>query len=348
MTGQSRFGIIGCGRMGLRRIRAIQNHPEACVVGICDSDRSLAQWVAHEVGCPWFAEAEELLAHPQVDCIIICVPNKFHLQYVAAVAAAGKHIWCEKPLARTPEEAWQAVELSMRHRVTLKVGSNLRYFPSVLKAKELLDAGAFGETLFLRGWIGNAGWQLKSWFSNAEMAGGGAFLDNGSHLLDIARWFLGEAQEVTGFVATQHWAVQPLEDNGMGVFRFSGGKLAFIQACWTEWHEYSYIEVYGTQGLLRVDNRMSQCLTLLRLRNGQEQAWDYSTLRTSSYQAEMDDFIRALLEGRQPQPSGFDGLRAVQMAWGLYEASRTGRAVSLWGERERRLAEQIAGGFNHG
>lgn len=344
MTDNLRFAVVGCGRMGLRRLKAARQNPNGSVFGLSDADEQLAQQLSAEFGCTYFPDPMDLVKSPDVNCVIVAVPNKFHLELTLAALESGKNVWCEKPLARTPEEAALMVETAIRCNRFLKVGSNLRFFPTVTKAKELLSQGAIGKVLFLRGWVGNNGWQLKSWFGDPELSGGGTFLDNGSHLLDIARWFLGEALECTGFVSTGHWQVQPLEDNGMGIFRFQNGALGFIHASWTEWQEYCYIEVYGSDGFLRIDNRNPRALTLFGKREGEEQVWDFSALPPSSYQREMDEFIRMLLADEQPQPSGFDGLRAVQMAHGLYEASRTGRVVSLWGDREKMICQRALGG----
>lgn len=340
MTEPIRVGVIGCGRMGQRRLKTARANPRAAVIGCADADPDLARRVAESIDCRAYADSAALVADPAIDCVIVSTPNKFHLDAALAALAAGKHVFLEKPLSRDPAEGRAIVEAALQHGRFLKVGSNLRYFPSVLKAKDLIDTGAVGEPLFLRGWVGNNGWQLDSWFKDAEQIGGGAFLDNGCHLLDIARWLLGEVTECTGFVSTSHWPVGPLEDLGMGVFRFAGGQLATVQASWTEWQEYNFFEVYGRDGLVRVDNRMPHCTTTVRSRAGAETVWDYSDEPPTSFPAEMDDFLAALVAGRQPAPSGLDGLRAVQMSHGLYEASRTGRTVSLWEESDRALARR--------
>ncbi|MCX5998865.1 MAG: Gfo/Idh/MocA family oxidoreductase, partial [Chloroflexi bacterium] len=265
------------------------------------------------------------------------VPNKFHPSVVVPALNQGKHVWCEKPLARNPAEAIEIVQAAIGSGRFLKVGSNLRYFPSVLKAKDLLDSGAVGDVLFVRGWIGNSGWQLGSWYSDADVIGGGTFLDNGSHLLDIYRWFLGEPTECVGCISTSHWPVAPLEDNAMGIFKFASGRLAFLHSSWTEWAGYMYLEIYGREGYIRVDNRQSDCLVVLGGKNGSREVFDFSKQPPQSYDLELSDFVASVQRGRQPLPSGFDGLRAVQMAHGIYESSLSGKAIALWGDGQESL-----------
>ncbi len=336
MTDKLRFGTVGCGRMGLRRMKHIVDHPQTELICVADSDDAIAKQVARDLGTG-YASIEEAIGRPDLDCVVVSVPNKYHPAVVVPALKQGKHVWCEKPLARNPEEALQMVNASISSGSFLKTGSNLRYFPSIQKAKRLLDDMAIGRVLFVRGWIGNSGWQLKSWYSDSDLIGAGTFLDNGSHLLDIYRWFLGEAIESIGYAATTHWPVRPLDDNSMGVFRFTDGKLAFLHSSWTEWAEYMYLEVYGQGGYIRIDNRQPACLTIHGKSDGSREVFDFSNEPPQSYSLEFDDFVKAIRCNRQPLPSGFDGLRAVQMAWGVYESSRSGRSIPIWGDQEEKL-----------
>jgi predicted dehydrogenase len=314
--------------MGRRRARTIVEHPLARLMCVADVNEEDARGIASEHGVPHFASYKEVVAQLDVDCVVVAVPNKWHSDAVVASLEAGKHVFCEKPLARNPDEARAMVAAAGRTGKTLKTGSNLRFFPSVLKAKELLDARAIGDLLFLRSWIGHDGWAQRRWFADPEVSGGGTFLDNGCHVLDIARWFMGEVRSCTGAVQTSLWPVHPLEDNGFGIFEMAGGT-ATIQASWTEWAGYMYMEVYGKDGFIRIDNRGATCLTALGDRSGKEVVFDFSSQPADSYQREMDDYVSAIHDGRQPLPSGSDGMRAVEMASSVYESARTGRRVHL-------------------
>jgi predicted dehydrogenase len=314
--------------MGRRRARTIVGHPLARLVCVADVKEEDARSIASEHGVPWFRSYEEVVAWPDVDCVVVAVPNKWHLETVVASLEAGKHVFCEKPLARNPDEARAMVAAAEGAGKTLKTGSNLRFFPSVLKAKELLDARAIGDPLFLRSWIGHDGWNQQWWFTDPDVSGGGTFLDNGCHVLDIGRWFMGEVRSCIGAVQTGLWPVQPLEDNGFGIFEMDGGTVT-VQASWTEWAGYMYMEVYGKEGFVRVDNRGATSLAARGHRSGEQVVFDFSAEPANSYEREMDDYVRAICAGQQPLPSGFDGLRAVEMAWGVYESARTGRKVAL-------------------
>lgn len=329
MDTKLRFSVIGCGRMGLRRTDLITNHPLSELRCIEDCNSEIAVKIGEKYGCYSCSGWENAVNRSDVDCVMVSVPNKYHHEIVIAALEAGKHVFCEKPLARNPIEAHEMVESAIKSKRFLKVGSNLRYFPNVLKAKELVETGEIGHTIFARGWIGHAGWQIGTWYSESDIIGGGTFLDNGCHLLDLYRMFLGEVESCTGLVSTNLWPIAPLEDNGMALFKFTNGSTAYIQSSWTEWEGYMYLEIYGSEGLIRIDNRGQSCTTTIRKKDGSTRLFDYSKESPRSYLLEFDEYIKSIISNRQPVPSGFDGLRVVQMVNAVYESSRLGKTISI-------------------
>jgi len=342
------FAVVGCGNMGMKRIKSILENQNRCqLVCIADMDVEKAKSVAKDFGCEYYTEYMNVVGNPDVECVVVSTPNKFHAPVSIAALKHGKHVLCEKPLARNPKEAIAMVKAALKNHTFLKTGSNVRFFPSVLKAKELQDKGEIGTVLFLRGWIGNSGWHLKNlWFTDPDMAGGGTFLDNGTHMLDLVRCFLGEVSECLGFASTMFWSVKPLEDIALGVFKTLNGKLAFIQSSWFEWAGYIYMEVYGTDGYIRIDNRDQTCKTILGKKDGSKRIFDYSLQPPVSYNLELKHLIESIQGAKQPLPSGYDGLRAVQMAWGVYESSRTGKKVTIYKEQEKALNQKHASIFS--
>jgi len=338
LTDKIRFAVLGCGRMGARRIKSIKENSTSELVCISDVVEDKAKILANEAKCGYCADYRDIITRRDVDCVIVSLPNKFHYEPTVSALKSGKHVFCEKPLARTPEEALGMVRAAQKNGVYLKVGSNLRYFPNVSRAKELVDQGAIGDLLFLRGWIGHSGaGKVGTWFLDPEVSGGGTFLDNGCHILDLTRWFLGEVSECMGLVTTGYWPIAPLEDIGLGIFKTSNGKLAFIQSSWVEWSDYMYMEVYGKEGFVRVDNRSPVCQLVLGTKKGRREIFDYSLLPPQSYKLELEDFLQAIRKGKQPLASGYDGMRAVQMTFGVYQSSKLGTRVDLRGPTDENL-----------
>jgi len=328
------FAIVGCGRQGVRRIDAISKIPDegylACVV---DTDKEKAMEIGKQFNCDYYFELNDAITRDDVDCVIVATPNKFHAPITIAALENKKHVLCEKPLARNPTEAKEMVNTASKNGVFLKTGSNHRYFPNVLKARELIDKNAIGKLLFLRAWIGHEGERLKdTWFWNKVIAGGGTFLDNGCHLLDITRWFLGEINECVGYAQTNYWPIE-IEDNAFGLFKTREGKIAFIQASWTQWFGYMYMEIYGTEGYIFVDCRFCN-KTIYGLKDQLVQVFDFSFQPQQSYDLEIRHFIKSIKEGKQPLPSGYDGMRVVQMTHAIYESSKSGSRIKVPPEYE--------------
>lgn len=332
------FSVVGCGGFGKKRISALKNIG-AKISCLVDTNEQLVSKLAGEIGCEYSTDYNSVLKRDDVDCVIVATPNKFHAPIAVAALKAGKHVICEKPLARTVAEAHSMVDAAKHGKVFLKTGSNLRYFSNVVKAKELVDKGVIGKPLFVRGWIGHDGQKiLHAWNVDKEMAGGGTFLDNGAHILDLFRWFVGDFSDCFGYVNTLSMPVK-VEDNGMGLFKSKDGRMAFIQSSWTEWSGYMYMEVYGSEGSVIIDNRGERVAntnqwtvsskTICTTKGGIHQIFDYSAEKPQSYELELKDFIEHVKRGEQPLASGHDGMKVVEMVHGIYESSAKGGAVKL-------------------
>ncbi len=333
-----RFGVLGCGRMGQRRMELLSAHPRTELVCVADIRPEAAARAAANHRCGRRDSVEEMVAGDTLDGIFVSLPNKFHVGPAVAALEAGIHVFCEKPLARTPGEARSVVEAEIASSATLRVGANLRYFPNVQAAKQMLEDGAIGKPLFVRGWIGHEGWNLtESWFIDPDLGGGGTFIDNGVHMCDLVRWLLGEARTVTGRVQTSLWRIDPVEDNGFGIFELESGATALLQASWTEWAGYMYMEIYGAKGFLRIDNRAGKSKLYLGQTDGNATAVEVPPEKAPSYKVEFDEYVDDLLRPRPSFPNAFDGLRAVEMACGVYESARTGLRQEIWGAEHAQL-----------
>ncbi|MGQ9515109.1 MAG: Gfo/Idh/MocA family protein [Thermoproteota archaeon] len=329
MTEKLRFAVIGCGGIGRVRMRSISLNPELKLVMVCDVVDNLAKRYAEEFQCEYSTDYNKIVSREDIDCIIVSTPNKFHAPISIAALKAGKHVLCEKPLARNPEEAIEMVDASKSSGKILKTGFNHRHFRNVLKAREILGSSKIGKPTFLRARTGHGGGEhlLHSWFWNKDIAGGGTFLDNGVHVLDLVRWFLGEIKEAKGYVATLYWPIE-IEDNGFGLFKTVDGKVAFVHSSWTEWYGYMYVELYGERGYIYIDNRNCN-KTIFGEKGGDQVVYDYSDKPDESWKLELEEFVCAIRERRRPLGDGYDGLRAVQMAYAIYESSRAGKASPL-------------------
>jgi predicted dehydrogenase len=310
--------------MGTRRAKAIAVHPGVELSGVEDLELGRAQSLGRVVGCAAFDSLDSLLSTSKPDAAFICVPNLAHAEYAVKCLSAGCHVFCEKPLARNPAEARQVLDASRVADREVQVGSNLRWFGNVLKAKELIDSGILGRILFARGWIGHDGWVLRDepWSRELTKIGGGTMIDNGPHILDLLMWFLGDIRRGTGHRSTRlHSLVAPQEDNFFAVLETSTGVPLMVQSSWTEWSGYLYLEVYGESGSICVDCRGQTSSTSLRPRLGPASNFDFSAEGPVSFQRETNSFLDCILEGKRAFPSASDGLRVLEIIDGLYRSA---------------------------
>jgi predicted dehydrogenase len=167
----------------------------------------------------------------------------------------GKHVLCEKPLARTLEECQQMIDVSQKTKKILKCGFNLRHHPAVLEAKRQAEEGKIGKPLFIRcryGITGEPGRQ-KEWRADPQKASGGHLMEQGIHAVDLSRWFLGEFEQVICFRETQYWPLRELEDNAFMIMRTQEGRIASIHTSLLQWKNLFSFEIFGEEGSFEVE-----------------------------------------------------------------------------------------------
>ncbi len=342
-----KIGIVGCGMIGELRAQAITLARNAELRVVCDADAERARRLAARYHCAAETEWPKMVTRDDVDVIVISTPNDLHAEVALSAMAAGKHVLCEKPLARTPEECRRMVTAAHQFRVKLMTGFNHRRYPPVRKAKELLEGGAIGTPLSMRGWIGHEAGQefLNRWFANSAISGGGTLVDNGVHLIDLVRFFLGEVTEVQGDARTALWQIHPCEDQALVLLKTAQGPSAFIMASWTEWRGYHFwLQVHGSHGILTFQYPPMLTVVDTKRPNGRrpkrtrffflrEQAIErirgYRWTIAQSFSGELEELMAAIQENREASPSGFDGLRAVEIAIGAYKSSQEGRRIPV-------------------
>jgi predicted dehydrogenase len=324
-----RAAVIGCGGIGKRRGAAIHNVPGASVTVGVDVVEDSARGFGEAFGCDWSTDWASAVRRDDVDLVIVATANDAHAPVSIAAMDAGKHVICEKPLARNPTECEAMVEAAKRNGVKLKTGFNHRYSHQTWKAHELFQEGAIGDLIFVRGRTGHGQGEAlsKRWFGNFELSGGGTFLDNGVHLLDLSRWFMGDFVEAKGYVHTHLPALGKCEDNGFGIYKTADGRICQLQSSWTQWKGYLFLELFGTKGELLVNYDDSTC-TLIR-RGAEATVWQFAGVADHSWDREIAEIMAAAREDREPLASGYDGWQAVRMAYAVYESSETGATVKL-------------------
>lgn len=320
-----RAAVVGAGLIGAWRAAsaAKQSHLEI----VADIDETRAVQLARRYGCRHTTKWEDVVADPRVDVVAVCTINKFLAPVAIAALNAGKHVLCEKPLGRNTEEASAVASVARRTSRIFKVGFNLRFHPAIRQAHDIYLKGELGPLLFIRavyGHGGRPGYETE-WRGNSEMAGGGELLDQGVHLLDLTRWFLGEASVVGSVLPRLHWEVAPLEDNAFVLLQTKSGQIASLHASWTQWRNRFSFEVFGRNGYARVDGLGGsygvETLTVgQRLAEGgvpHESAKKFDG-PDSSWDDDWNDFVVAVEHGSSPEVGAEDGLAVMRLVGAAY------------------------------
>lgn len=332
-----KIGIVGCGLIGNRRARVAQAAGDKVLL-VADINPKRASETATALGADWTDEWKAVTSHPEIQAVVVSTFNKSLLPITKAALQSGKHVLCEKPLGRNAQEAKKMVDSAQAHRRVLKTGFNHRHHQAVWRAHELAQAGAIGPLMSIRAAYGHGGrpGYDQEWRGNPDLAGGGELLDQGVHIVDLCRWFLGEITLVSAMLGTWFWKVAPLEDNGFALLRTADGQIATLHTSWTQWKNLFRFEIFGHGGYLIVEGLGGsyglERLTLGRRRPESgppdEQTWEYPGSDVS-WQAEWREFTSAIREQRQPLGNGYDGYQAARVIDAIYESSRTGQVVEL-------------------
>lgn len=333
-----RVGIVGAGLIGTRRAAVVRQTPGCELGAVADVNLGRAQQACAGTAARATAFWEEVTADPTLDAVVVATPNKFASPIVLAAASHGKHVLCEKPLGRNAAEAREMVDAAHHARVTLKTGFNHRHHPAVMRGHDVVASGAIGEPFFLRcvyGHGGRPGYE-KEWRGNPDLAGGGELLDQGVHVMDLSRWFLGDFSEVTGFTARWFWDIDPLEDNGLALMRTVSGRVASVHTSWTQWKNQFLLEVFGREGFVRIEG-LGGSYGVERLIVGKrrpesgppDSVTEEFPGPDNSWHDEWQEFLSALAEKREPLANGIDGWKALVLIDAVYHSARFGRIVHV-------------------
>src|SRR5713101_498181 len=220
-----RVGIVGAGLQARRRGPVLLTFPETTLVVVSAVQADHAAPLASKLGCEAAEGWESMVERDDLDALIVATPPHLHAPISVAAMRNGKHVLCEKPLARTIGEAETMVATARETGRVLKCGFNHRHHPAIQLARRWFEEGRIGDPIFIRaryGIGGRPGYE-REWRANPEVVGGGQLMEQGIHVVDLARWFLGEFAHVAAFVDTGFWKIKPLEDNAFALLRTAAG-----------------------------------------------------------------------------------------------------------------------------
>jgi predicted dehydrogenase len=322
------FAIVGCGSIGQKRRRAFRETDHLVVA----ADRVLGRaetLVQESPGAVATTDWVAAVTHPAVEAVIIATTNNWLGPVTIAAAEACKHVLVEKPAARSLGEIRDVVARVERHPVCVWVGFNHRYHPALQKARTIVESGAIGPLMFVRGRYGHGGrlGYEREWRADPEISGGGELLDQGVHLIDLAGWFLGEFTEICGFAKTYFWDM-PVEDNAFLLLRTRDNQAAWLHASCTEWKNLFSFEIYGRRGKLQIDGlggsygleRLTHHRVLPEMGPPETNVWEFPG-EDVSWRHELQAFVDLIRTGVSVTKSLHDAESALAVVDALYKNS---------------------------
>jgi predicted dehydrogenase len=317
-----RFGIIGCGLIGQKRADAAKGHR---IVAVADTDAGRAEALGARTGAAVSTHWQAVIdAAP--DIVIVAVTHNLLASIALAAVNAGCHVLIEKPGGRTATELATVADAARRARVQVKIGFNHRFHPSFLKARELVDAGVAGEMMYIRGRYGHGGriGYEREWRMRRLVSGGGELIDQGAHLIDLSRWFLGDFTAVDGWTPTYYWPIE-VDDNCFMALRTARGQMAWLHATWTEWKNTFSFEICGRDAKLQIEglggSYGTERLTLYRmlpeLGPPETTTWEFP-FPDRSWEREIAEFVQAIEQDRSPIGNIDDGLAMLRIVDRIY------------------------------
>jgi len=316
-----RVAIVGCGLIGRKRARALAGAELA--IG-CDVLEERAAALGAETATDW----STVVTRPDVDIVVVATMHDALAPIAAAAAAAGKHVLIEKPGALRAADLDCVKAAAARTGAKVRIGFNHRYHRALRKAREIFESGALGPMMFIRGRYGHGGrpGYDREWRAEPERSGGGELIDQGMHLIDLARWFLGDFTSVQGRAVTYFWDM-PVEDNGFLLLQTAGGQVAFLHASWTEWKNLFSFEISGRDGKLEISGlggsygteRVAFYRMLPEMGPPETTIWEYP-MADDSWETEFAVFLEDIRLGRQPSPGVEDAQAALRIVEEVYQS----------------------------
>lgn len=333
MDKKIRAAIIGMGRMGICRYKAMVNHGGFEIVAVSDHLTEHLEGYSEAKYQDW----RECLSKEDLDAVIVCTVNSAIPDIVCAALQSGYHVFSEKPPGRNLDDAKRMNDWHKKNSgQVLKYGFNHRYHNSVIEAKSLLDSGILGEIVCARGVYGKAG-SLSfpmEWRNQVEYSGGGILLDQGIHMLDLLRYYLGDFIQIQSSVDRLVWKDIQTEDSAFAILKTTDGKVASLHSSALQWKHKFDIDIICTNGYIALnglitstksygEERLTYYRKDLELQSGKIGNPKEHTMcfdEDNSWDIEIDEFYRAVVKG-EPIINGTaeDAVAVMELVTEIYK-----------------------------
>jgi predicted dehydrogenase len=335
MKDKLKFGLIGAGSIAQAYAQAFEDCETARLVAVADVRADAALALAEGLGCRSYDSFRALaLAEPELDAVVVCTPPVTHPEISIHFLERKVHVLCEKPLSIDAASARLMLDKAGEHGVVLTMATKFRYVEDVVRAKSIVTSGILGEIVLFENAFTSRVDMASRWNSNPAISGGGVLIDNGTHSVDLMRYFLGPLADVQ--------VVEGKRSQGLAVeetvhifVRSTGGVMGAIDLSWSINKELdSFINIYGSQGTISVGWKES------KYRQSSSRDWvvfgkGYN--KVEAFRNQINNFARAIAGEESLLITAADALASVEVVEAAYAALRQNRWTTVNGEgfRER-------------
>ncbi|MBS7657627.1 MAG: Gfo/Idh/MocA family oxidoreductase [Candidatus Bathyarchaeia archaeon] len=306
--------VVGGGFWGKNQLRVLSEMKKVKLVGICDIEESKAKMLGEKYNIPWFTDLDEALNKLDFDAATICTPTITHAEIAKKILANGKHVLIEKPMTSTIEEGKELITLAEKNKVFLTVGFIERFNPAIKQLKKIIKAGKLGRIILI------LARRVTRW---PERIGDvGVTKDSAIHDIDVMRFLL--EKEVSSVYAKIGSLKHRFEDYSEIMMSFEENTVGFIDANWLTPRKIRTLIVTGSEATATV-NYLTQELTIenSKLTIKPKINWE------EPLYIELKNFVESILKGVQPEPTGLDGLKALEVCEAILKSGKLNQVVKL-------------------
>jgi len=326
-----KVGILGTGTMAKTHASAYRAIDGVQVAAFADSLPGTLDIVAKEYNAKAYTNYDELINDSSLDIIDVCLPTPLHKENTIKALATGKHVFCEKPVARTLADAMEVKKAVDAAKGKFMVGHVVRFFPEFMVMKQMIDEGKLGTVGIARtSRIAAQPHGVKDWYENMEMSGG-VILDLIIHDFDYLNWFFGKPKRV--YAQGLFKKTQEEMDYALVVIRYESGVIAHVEGSWAEPSGFNVkAEICGSKGIIDVEPYKEAPLTI-NLRNPEvKQAGvivPEAPVEESQYTTEIRHFIDCIIHDKTPRVTVDDAIYALKIGLAALESIETGLPVNI-------------------
>jgi predicted dehydrogenase len=348
-----KVGIVGLGRWAHVLARAAAKSGALRIVAGYSRSEDKRQAFEREFAIPSVPSFESMLANPDIQGVLLTVPNEQHLPLAIEVAKAGKHVYTEKPIASTLEEGLEMAALQQRHGITVTVGHSARLMAGIRQIRAAIDRGELGRVAFIEANFSNEralGLTPQMWRWYKDRTPGGPLSQLSVHHFDVLRYLGGDVAEVSAMASKLSPVGAEVDDQSMTLLKFADGKVGYVGACWTSPGIFA-LRVFGSKGLMHYEADFgawdtpeklheSSTLYIQRGKDGYAKREELDVQESNMFRAELEMFAESCRSGRENELSADNGNAAVAIQYAALRSIEEQRAVRVADVIESARAER--------